>query len=215
MCADVLLSGWYRFGGEAGSQMANKCVQENHCGIRHPGWLSGGHPTMADGTVVRKVCFNYFRGCCQGSIYISVRNCGGFYVYNLKSLSCYFRYCASNGSEPTTAFTTGKNNNELTSLHVRISQVSVADCVTVSAGQRRNINNNILLKTTRRYSHIYNVLTTVILLHHNCVNWFEVFHYNFIFNDITYSIPAYLKTFFKEDFSFLQKSHQHQPPQQQ
>ena len=110
-CTDSALSGWYRFGGEAGIQMANSCVQMNHCGAIFPGWLSGGHPAVADGTVVRKVCLTSRQGCCGRSIYISVRNCSGFYVYNLTSLSCHSRYCAGNGSEPTTAFTTGRSKN--------------------------------------------------------------------------------------------------------
>ncbi|XP_068711541.1 uncharacterized protein [Montipora foliosa] len=97
------LSGWYRFDREAGNQMADTCVERYHCGARYPGWLSGGHPSVEDGAVVRRVCFNVYRGCCDYFVYISVRNCGGFYVYKLTSLRwstyyCYYRYCASNGT---------------------------------------------------------------------------------------------------------------------
>ena len=107
------LSGWYRFDREAGNQMADTCVERYHCGAYYPGWLSGGHPSVEDGAVVRRVCFNRYWGCCDYFVYISVRNCGGFYVYKLTSLPsyrCYYRYCASKGSElvlPTT-LTTGK-----------------------------------------------------------------------------------------------------------
>ncbi|XP_067037302.1 protein sidekick-2-like isoform X2 [Acropora muricata] len=108
------LLGWYRFGGEAGTQMADSCVSMRHCGARYPGWLSGGHPSVSDGAVLRKVCFTGYRGCCQYSTFISVRNCSGFYVYKLSPVyptyySCNFRYCSSNGFEVPPTSTTGSS----------------------------------------------------------------------------------------------------------
>ena len=108
------LSGWYRFDREAGNQMADTCVEMYHCGAKKPGWLHGGHPSVEDGAVVRRVCFNGNYDCCEYFVYISVRNCGGFYVYKLAPLHtssyCYYRYCASNGTALvlTTTLTTGK-----------------------------------------------------------------------------------------------------------
>ncbi|XP_068739001.1 uncharacterized protein [Montipora capricornis] len=106
-CKDNFKPGWYRFGGEAGNQMADTCVKMCHCGAWYPGWLTGGHPSVEDGAAVRKVCFVRGLGCCEASEYISVRNCSGFYVYNLTSISsssCYYGYCASTGfEEPTTS----------------------------------------------------------------------------------------------------------------
>ncbi|XP_068743526.1 uncharacterized protein [Montipora capricornis] len=106
-CTNNFKPGWHRFDGEAGNQMADTCVKMCHCGAWHPGWLTGGHPSVEDGTVVRKVCFAGSLGCCKASVYISVRNCTGFYVYNLTSIpssSCYYGYCASTGfKEPTTS----------------------------------------------------------------------------------------------------------------
>ncbi|XP_068743653.1 threonine-rich protein-like isoform X4 [Montipora capricornis] len=82
--------------------MSDTCVEMYHCGAVYPGWLSGGHPSVKDGAVVRRVCFNGYYGCCHLFTYISVRNCGGFYVYKLTPLhtssNCYCRYCASNGT---------------------------------------------------------------------------------------------------------------------
>ena len=117
-CGESKLLGWYRFGGDAGTQMADTCVMMRHCGARYPGWLSGGHPSVSDGAVLRKVCFTGSWGCCHYSAFISVRNCNGFYVYKLSTLTHYYyyyyyyhsyyyqcnsRYCSSNGSErPTT-----------------------------------------------------------------------------------------------------------------
>ena len=127
------LLGWYRFGGEAGTQMANTCVKQRHCGAWNPGWLSGGHPSVSDGTVLRKVCFGGYSRCCQYSAFISVRNCSEFYVYKLSPhllyynnyyyyyfyyysyyyhyyyhYQCTFRYCSSNGFELPTSSTAGK-----------------------------------------------------------------------------------------------------------
>ena len=67
---------------------------------------------MEDGAVVRRVCFGL--GCtCDTFVYISVRNCSGFYVYNLTSIPsrhCYYGYCASTGFEEPTTSTTGKRS---------------------------------------------------------------------------------------------------------
>lgn len=93
---DTALSGWYRFIGAAGSRMADTCVAYKHCATGAPGWLDGGHPTVYEGTVQRKVCFRGRTKCCSWSINISVRNCGDFYVYELKKPPhCNFRYCGN------------------------------------------------------------------------------------------------------------------------
>ena len=113
-CNDTTkLLGWYRFGGEAGTRMADTCVKQRHCGAWNPGWLSGEHPSVSDGAVMRKVCFTGYRGCCQYSTFISVRNCNRFYIYKLSPVypyySCNFRYCSSNGFELPTTSATGTN----------------------------------------------------------------------------------------------------------
>ncbi|XP_067037309.1 protein sidekick-2-like isoform X2 [Acropora muricata] len=138
-CKDTTkLLGWYRFGGEAGSQMADTCVKRRHCGAWYPGWLSGGHPSVSDGAVLRKVCFTGYSRCCQYSTFISVRNCSGFYIYKLSPVvpfyyQCYYRYCSSNGL-PTTS-TTGLSappanvsgyNISSTSIFVQWDQVPAA-----------------------------------------------------------------------------------------
>ncbi|KAL9973650.1 hypothetical protein ACROYT_G020131 [Oculina patagonica] len=96
LLCDEELSGWYRFGGEAGNQMADSCVSRRHCGAGMPGWLDGSHPSMADGVVRRKVCFQWLNYCCQRITAINVRNCGRFYVYKLKKPPvCNARYCGN------------------------------------------------------------------------------------------------------------------------
>ncbi|KAK3749936.1 hypothetical protein QZH41_017386 [Actinostola sp. cb2023] len=89
---------WYRFMGAAGSAMPTKCVAMNHCGTHAPGWLSGSHPTQAQGMVTRKVCYHWSNKCCLWSNNIRVRNCGGFYVYELsRTPHCHLRYCGNGG----------------------------------------------------------------------------------------------------------------------
>ena len=101
LCDDDL-NGWYRFGGDAGKQMADSCVPEFRCGAELPGWLNGSHPEIAEGAVRRKVCFRYKNNCCEYSTSITVRNCGGFYVYHLgKPPICNFRYCGNGTHKPS------------------------------------------------------------------------------------------------------------------
>ena len=104
-CDSMLSIDWYRFSGAAGNQIAESCVDMFRCGTSSPGWLNGSHPTVNEGAVQRRVCFTYDSDCCFSSIYIRVRNCGGFYVYQLKPLTyCYSRYCGNGcgSSTPTT-----------------------------------------------------------------------------------------------------------------
>ena len=74
--------------------MLDRCVPTLLCGTEVPGWLSGGHPTVAQGIVSRKVCFHWSQDCCHLSRIVKVRNCGAFYVYELTSSpDCNLRYC--------------------------------------------------------------------------------------------------------------------------
>lgn len=80
--------------------MADFCVSDlfrKYCSTDAPGWLSGDHPSVAEGVVRRKVCFpGAVRGCCGYSSNISVRNCGSFFVYKLQPPPhCYLRYCGN------------------------------------------------------------------------------------------------------------------------
>ena len=98
---------WYRFQGGAGTQMPTKCVPRYYCGTHAPGWLSDAHPTVGEGAVQRKVCFHWTSGCCQWSSNINVRNCGGFFVYELvEPPGCSMRYCGETfqGSRDQTPF---------------------------------------------------------------------------------------------------------------
>ena len=91
--------GWFRFEGAAGTRMASTCPDVQRCGARLPGWLEGGHPSVADGQSERKVCFCGNNNCCVHSTIIKVRNCSSFYVYYLHgtpvSRAAKLRYCGN------------------------------------------------------------------------------------------------------------------------
>jgi cysteine-rich repeat protein len=93
---DSGLNGWYRFEGQAGTQMLETCPSQNSCGTSAPGWMAGGHPSVNEGKVTRTVNFHWSSGCSTWSTSIQVSNCGGFYVYELNGTPvCNLRYCGS------------------------------------------------------------------------------------------------------------------------
>ena len=74
--------------------MPESCVPMYLCGTETTGWLNGKHPTVQEGVVSRQVCFHHGYDCCWRPKNIRIRNCGGFYVYELKDVPfCPSRYC--------------------------------------------------------------------------------------------------------------------------
>ena len=95
-CDSALVKAWYRFTGSAGNKMADTLVPKYHCGTSATGYLTGGHPTVGQGAVSRRVCFHWSDNDCLWSNDIRVRNCGAFYVYELsKPPVCTLRYCGN------------------------------------------------------------------------------------------------------------------------
>ena len=96
-CDGDLAEGWYRFIN--GRRMNERCAKHHACSTDDPGWLVGGHPSVSAGRVTRKVCFGQksSSSCpCWSHTYITVRNCGSFYVYKLKPTpACSLRYCTN------------------------------------------------------------------------------------------------------------------------
>ena len=89
---------WYRFLSEAGGEMATTMPKRNRCGTYIPIWMNGSHPTVADGVVTREACAGVpiwsARPNCSVSYNIKVRNCSGYYIYQLKNTEqCYKAYC--------------------------------------------------------------------------------------------------------------------------
>jgi len=95
-CDDSIGPGWFRFDGAAGKRMASSCPLTYRCNTYAPSWLTGGHPSVADGQVNRTVCFRWGDYCCHRSTNIQVRNCSSHYVYYLSATpDCKLRYCGS------------------------------------------------------------------------------------------------------------------------
>ena len=97
---DDKLHGWYRFQGDAGKKMMNTCPSVNKCGGRSSAWLNASHPTVAQGSVKKKVCIrkyeNLGENCCDDSYSTYVKNCGSYFIYKLLPyFSCEFRYCGT------------------------------------------------------------------------------------------------------------------------
>ena len=108
-CDSHLTFGWYRFRGAAGTQMPTSCVGMNRCGTHAPGWLNRVHPSIAEGIVPATVCFHWNSGCCEWYTNIRVRNCGGFYVYELgPPPNCQLRYCGNGGGKKQTDIQTSR-----------------------------------------------------------------------------------------------------------
>ena len=93
LCDRGITWGWYRFTSFGGTKMPETVVPEYRCGTHDPVWLKEPHPTVAEGTLVRKACINSFgmNNGCFHTFDISITNCGGYFVYYLGPL----RYCAA------------------------------------------------------------------------------------------------------------------------
>ena len=89
------MNGWYRFWGEAGNRMLEKCpIVDNQklfpCGAYFHGWLNATNPVPLDGTVNRTMCFSDLTSCnCRRGLArrIQMRNCGNYFVYKLYNLN--------------------------------------------------------------------------------------------------------------------------------
>ena len=88
------VNSWYRFEEPAGTQMADSIVPERRCGTYSTGWLNGAHPAVLGENVIRQVCFNWDGNSCFRNTDVEIKNCGGFYLYKLKSVPlCGLKYC--------------------------------------------------------------------------------------------------------------------------
>ena len=95
---DDTLNGWYRFQGDAGRKMMTTCPSIKKCGGSFTAWLNDDHPTVAEGSVKKKVCVRKFEpgDCCDNVDFINVKNCGSYFIYKLVPyFNCNFRYCGT------------------------------------------------------------------------------------------------------------------------
>ncbi len=85
---------WYRFGGEAGTEMATTPPQLYSCGTYIPGWFAGEIPKHVFATEVGDACFAMSHDDCVTSVQVSVTRCDGFLVYQLPNVPfCNMGYC--------------------------------------------------------------------------------------------------------------------------
>ena len=94
-CDSGLAAGWYRFTGDAGTQMLDYAPGDFNCGTHAPGWIDG-HPAFVGDTTRQTVCYDWSGDGddCTWSNEVDVTNCGDFYVYNLVAPPvCSLAYC--------------------------------------------------------------------------------------------------------------------------
>ena len=96
LCDNQLSEEWYRFVGAAGTKMPTTRVPAYRCGTDWSGWLMNAHPTVEDGEIQRTVCFSDRSTGCKSFGGISVKNCGSYFIYELKNPTrCNLRYCGT------------------------------------------------------------------------------------------------------------------------
>ncbi|XP_078062394.1 uncharacterized protein LOC144488233 isoform X2 [Mustelus asterias] len=101
-CDKDLVYGWYRFNSSGGWKIPEAWVAEEHCSTHHPGWLQGSHPTLEQEEVNRTVCFQKDVERCERKREIKIKNCDGYFVYELKpTRGCKAAYCTDPGTAPT------------------------------------------------------------------------------------------------------------------
>ena len=76
-----LVTGWYRFMGNAGTQLVTTPLSKtNICGTNYPGWWNGTLPMIVGATNVGNICFYDGSSSCTNSLSpISATNCSDYY----------------------------------------------------------------------------------------------------------------------------------------
>ncbi|XP_071126275.1 uncharacterized protein [Mytilus edulis] len=95
ICDNVLEPGWYRPISKAGKEMPTSCPKNGQkCGTTYPIWMNGTNPGPNKISNVTACVSSYNGGCCTSSYDIQVKNCGGFFIYNLQHTDgCFQAYC--------------------------------------------------------------------------------------------------------------------------
>ncbi|CAH3166280.1 unnamed protein product [Porites lobata] len=106
-----LVPGWYRFQSSSYSRIVDNCIPIRKCSSDLTGWLNGEHPTFEDCIVRSEVCFHGLLNYCYRTVKIRVRECQGYYVYELNPSPTerFSRYCAS-GRTLSSALSTSQDS---------------------------------------------------------------------------------------------------------
>ncbi|XP_052795437.1 oncoprotein-induced transcript 3 protein-like [Mya arenaria] len=124
-CDYYLDKQWYT--SSLGS-LLNACPTVASCGAAFPAWIDGQLPGVADGIVNRTVCIKRGTRCCaESNLTAQIKNCNGFFAYNLPPLNeCSSAYClasdlpckSSTTGLTVTSPTTGVSKTLLTGVYV-------------------------------------------------------------------------------------------------
>ncbi|XP_078061051.1 uncharacterized protein LOC144486894 [Mustelus asterias] len=126
MCDGDLLVGWYRFKSSGGWKIPETLVAEEHCSTHRSGWLQGSHPTLEQGEVNRRVCFNWDGNLCSWEREIKIKNCSSYIVYELKPTpGCDAAYC----TDPNSALTDPCVDHTVLNQPWRSSDCTGTECV--------------------------------------------------------------------------------------
>lgn len=90
--------------------MPQKCVNPYSCGTHAPGWFEGSLPSVPGEISSGKACFNWIGNCCYRSTSVRVKNCDGFFIYELPPAPlCDLQYCGDGVA--------GKDRNNLSTSY--------------------------------------------------------------------------------------------------
>ncbi|KAK7092692.1 hypothetical protein V1264_008397 [Littorina saxatilis] len=97
ICDKGMAYGWYRFLlNGANAVMPTRCTPPQRCGTRVSYWLNlKGQKLPNLGQQISATACGSLDWCCKGPINVAVHNCGGYFVYLLRSARwCTSAYCA-------------------------------------------------------------------------------------------------------------------------
>ena len=180
--------------------MSEKCQSPGHCGTQYPGWIAAGrYPTVADGVVTRKVCFSRdTNDCCYWSEYIKVRNCGEFFVYQLKPAPrCPLRYCGNAGDGKIYYYFFFLNHlltvtyniySTCTTLHYTTLHYTTLHYTTL---QYNTIQYNTIQYNTIQYNTIQYNAVQYSTVQYSTIQYNTIQYYTILYNTIKYNTIQY------------------------
>ncbi|XP_021375515.1 von Willebrand factor D and EGF domain-containing protein-like [Mizuhopecten yessoensis] len=153
---DLLINeGWYRSVSGAGGTIPRTAPGSGKCGTRNPVWMDDTLPTNGETKSVTMCAVGVFSPCFPTWSTVRVKNCGSFYVYDLKRTPGDYGYCfgtetkCPDGKSSETGFTPGC-----------ISFVDIPYTVTIMPGLEERIGPTLTFPSV-------NAVNTEIKFEHN------------------------------------------------